>query len=262
VVDLHAHILPELDDGPASVSEAIEMCRRAAEDGTTVIVATPHMLNGVHEVRREDVLKGVEQLQKHLDEAQIRLRILPGADVHAEPDICQRVRSGQVMTMADGGKYLMLDLGEEIVPPRIEEALFALHLEGITPILSHPERNLAVQEDPEALVRLVGAGNLAQVTAGSLTGEFGPRAARSARTLLERGLVHLVASDTHSPSRRPPGLSRAREAVARMVGEAQAAEIFDHRPSQIIAGRAVSVPEPVPTRRASGWWSAWSCRRK
>jgi len=262
VVDLHAHILPELDDGPASVSEALEICRLAAEDGTTVIVATPHMLNGVYEVRREDILRKVELLQKHVDEAHLSLRILPGADVHAEPDICQRIRDGQVMTVADGGKYLMLDLGEEIVPPRLEDALFSLQLEGITPILSHPERNLAVQDDPDVLVRLVGAGNLAQVTAASLTGEFGQRAARSARRLLERGLVHLVASDTHSPVRRPPGLSRARQAVTRIVGDAQAAEIFDHRPSRIIAGQAVSVPEPVRTRRASAWWSAWPCRRK
>ena len=116
---------------------------------------------------------------------------------------------------------------------------------GVTPIITHPERNAEIQERPGSLDALVRAGNLVQVTAASLTGDFGERALRCANRLLARKLVHLVASDAHSAERRPPGLSRARAAVAAAAGEAEATQIFDLRPRQIIAGASVEPPEPL-----------------
>jgi len=249
VVDLHAHILPGLDDGPTCPAEALALCRLAAEDGTTVLVATPHMNDGVYNVRSEDVLQGVRELRAQLHASGLSLGILPGADVRADGGLPELVRSGEVLTVAGGGKYLMVELSPDVIPPCLEETFFALQLMGVTPVITHPERNAAIQERPGLLDALVGAGSLVQVTAASLTGDFGERALHCAHALLERRLVQLVASDAHSAKRRPPGLSRARAAVAATVGEAEAIQIFDLRPRQIIAGEPVEAPEPLQSER-------------
>jgi protein-tyrosine phosphatase len=245
VVDLHAHILPGLDDGPTCAAEALALCRLAAEDGATVMVATPHMNDGVYHVCPEDVFRGMRELQAQLDAGGLPLKILPGADVRADGDLADRVRGGELLTVAGGGKYLMVELSPDVIPPRLAEAFFELQLMGVTPIITHPERNVGIQERPGSLDAIVRAGNLVQVTAASLTGGFGERALHCANALLERRLVHLVASDAHSAERRPPGLSRARATVAAAVGEAEAAQIFDLRPRQIIAGEPVEAPEPL-----------------
>jgi protein-tyrosine phosphatase len=173
------------------------------------------------------------------------------------------VRSGEVLTVAGGGKYLMVELSPDVIPPGLEETIFALQLMGVTSIITHPERNVAIQERPGLLDALVGAGSLVQVTAASLTGDFGERALHCALALLERRLVQLVASDAHSAKQRPPGLSRARGAVAAVVGEAEATQIFDVRPRRIIAGEPVELPEPLESEpRVAAGMSRLARRRR
>lgn len=237
------------------------MCRLAADDGTTVLVATPHMFSGLYKVRREDILRAVPILRERLSADGVLLEVLPGADVHMDADLLGTVRSGEVMTVADGGKYLMVEMSADVIPQGIQNVCFSLHLMGITPIISHPERNMEVQKDPSVIAPLVRAGNLLQVTASSLTSGFGVRAERCARELLERRLAHLVASDTHSPDRRPPGLSRARKVVEQIVGPAEAVEIFEIRPRRIIAGERVSLPEQLVETRSLRRRGVWPWRR-
>jgi len=256
VIDLHVHILPGLDDGLGSMSEAVRMCRIASEDGAMIIVATPHMRTGSYGVNRERIFDRLHSLERALAAEEVSLRLLPGADVHADGGLLDDVRAGGVMTVGDGGKYLMVELSEDVMPPQVEEMLFRLQLMEIRPILSHPERNLEVQENPSVLLRMVRAGNLVQITAASVTGEFGGRAEKCAVELLKAGLAHLVASDAHSPDHRPPGLSRARAVVERMIGEESARVIFEDRPEKIVAGVSVDVPAPVEPRlgRRRRWW--------
>jgi len=245
MVDLHAHVLPGLDDGPRSMAEAVEMCRLAAADGTRALVATPHVMKGVYDVTREQILDGVRRLAEALSREKVGLRVLPGADIHADADLLEAARAGELMTVADGGRYVMIELDGQHLPSGVEQLFFALQLRGLTPILSHPERNVEVQRNPGPLERLVRGGLVTQITAGSLTGLFGEASARCARHLLKRNLAHLVASDAHSCARRPPGLSEARREVRRLVGEATATQIFESRPEAVLAGRPLELPEPI-----------------
>ena len=259
MIDLHVHILPGLDVGNDLDGEALAMCHLAAEDGTTLVVATPHMFNGIYHVRREQILNGVRRLQEAINAEKIPLKVLPGADVHADADLARLTRAGEVMTVADGGRYLMVELSHDVIPPQTRDMLFSLQLLGITPIVTHPERSMEVQEDPSLLLPLLSAGNIAQVTAASLVGTFGGATERCAKELIQRGFVHLVASDAHSSGRRSPGLSQAREVVEGLVGNAVADEIFVVRPEKIIAGEYVTLPDPVEetaskSRRTWAWW--------
>ena len=263
MIDLHCHILPGLDDGPSSVEEALAMCRIAVEDGIRTVVATPHMLNGMFPVDREDVIEGVEGMSRALSDASIPLQILPGADVHLDRSVPGCLEQGELITVADLGRHLLLELPQDIVPEGTGELLFQVQLKGVTPIITHPERNIAIQQNPAILNDLVRAGCLTQITAGSLTGTFGTRVQRCTLRLLRSGTVHLVSTDAHNTGRRCPRLSEARRAVEEVLGREEAERIFLERPTRILEGAHVEAPEPLtdpdrPRRRRSFWRKLFS----
>jgi len=231
------------------MAEALAMCRIAVDDGTTTLVATPHMMNGVYFVSREDVLGATAELRAGLAAENVPLEIVPGGDVHIDPKLPDLLRDGQVMTVGDAGRYMLLELPHDLVPPGVSGLLFEIQLAGVTPIVTHPERQRTVQAEPGLLQEWVEAGTLTQVTAASLTGGFGGEAERCARELLDRRLAHLVASDAHSLGARPPGLSASRRVVEAMLGLDEAREIFDRRPRQVVEGDDIDLPAPRGDRR-------------
>lgn len=263
MIDLHIHILPGLDDGPEEMDESLEMCRAAVKDGADTLVATPHMCDGVYNVPREKVLEGVLELNRRLLAAQVPLTVVPGADVHLDTDLPRLLAQGRLVTVNDRGKYLMVELPHDVLPQGLAQVLFDLQVAGVTPIISHPERNVEVQADPAVLARFVKTGNLVQLTAASITGDFGERPERCAHNLLRRRLAHVVASDAHSAAHRPPGLSRARDVVAGLLASARASPeeveaVFLRRPAQILAGESVDVPDPDEFQEArKKRWFSW-----
>ena len=244
MIDLHAHILPRLDDGPQDLTQALELARCMCDDGIRAAVAAPHMFDGLYNVARADILAGVAQLGAALQRESIPLQLLPGGEAHAQSDLCERVRLGEAMTVADGGTHLIVEFSRDVIPRGMEQTLFDLRLQGITALIAHPERHRAFQEDPRRLLPFVRAGHWIQVTAGSLTGDYGPHAERCACDLVRRRMAHVVATDTHSADRRPPRLRAARAVVERLTGAAETQEIFDARPEAILRGETVALPEP------------------
>ena len=184
----------------------------------------------------------LSDLEKALAEKGLLLRLRIGGDVHVTPGMVEAIRSGRAVTLDNAGKYLLLELPSQSVPPGIKEEIFQLRIHGITPIITHPERNPAVYRDAGALEELVDMGALAQVTAMSLTGDFGEAVQKVSRTLLERRLVHVIASDAHSALDRPPVLSRGVEAAARVLGDPDEAErMVTEVPAAILAGEPVHI---------------------
>ncbi len=257
VIDLHCHILPGLDDGPSSMKESVEMCRIAVEDGIRTIVATPHMLSGMFSVDRDDVLEGVQRVVAALREASIPLEILPGADVHMDRSVPGCLDRGELITLADLGRHLLLELPQDIVPEGTGELIFQVQLKRVTPIITHPERNIAIQQKPALLNDLVRAGCLVQITAGSLTGDFGSRVQGCAHRLLGAGMAHLVSTDAHNTGRRSPRLAEARKVVEAEAGPDEALRIFEERPARILDGAHVEVPEPVSDQERPRKRSFW-----
>jgi len=254
VIDLHCHILPHVDDGATSVSESIAMARMALEDGIETIVATPHTLNDTYTNPPGPVADRVAELREIFTREQIGLTLLPGADVHLNIGMAEKVLAGEAATINGNGKYMLVEFPSMSLPDGYPEELFQLKLKGVTPIVTHPERNMVFQHNPDALYDLVGAGCLIQATAMSITGGFGQEAMECVHTLLKRRLIHVIATDAHSMDRRPPVLSAAVAVAAQILGSArEATAMVKDLPKAIIQGEGITIAEPIRTQKKK-WW--------
>ncbi len=253
------------------MEDSIQMCRISHQDGIETIVATPHILPGIYKNDRSTILPQVAELNNALgkfgmlnndpiaqflndaarQESQSAsglnsaFKILPGADVHFSPDLLERLERKEIVTVNDQGRYLMIEFAFQGIPYLAEEVLFQLMTNGITPIISHPERNMEIGQRPQRYYGMVRMGCLGQVTAMSLTGEFGPGIKKSAERLLAKRLIHIIASDAHSPDGRPPILSAGVKAAEKIVGKKEARKMVTEYPEAVIEGRKPDVPEPL-----------------
>ena len=250
MVDLHCHVLPAVDDGCESLEQSLEFCRVALEDGVTTLAATPHQKPGQYDNTPEAIRQKVAELRAALEEAAVSIEIVEGAEVHLSADLPDRLRERKVTTLGGTGRYLLLELPYQQTPLRVEETVFQLKLAGVTPVLAHPERISYFTADIERLEKLVRLGCLSQVTAAALLGGFGEKTKDFSLRMLERGLAHVISSDAHDTVYRPPVLSRARDAAARVVGPERAAEMVSAAPLAICRGEEWEPwdlpPEPVP----------------
>jgi protein-tyrosine phosphatase len=249
LIDLHCHILPGIDDGPATQDDSLAMAKRAFEDGIHTIVATPHALNGIYLNPAKKIISRVKALQKILSNNHIQIELCAASDVHLCPHMLELVDSGDALTINNAKKYILLELPSQAIPKGVRDEIFKLKLNGITPIITHPERNAIIQHDLDILYALVSMGALSQITAMSLTGDFGLFVKRAAETMLQKRLVHIIASDAHSIDNRPPLLSRAVEHAAEILGNyEEAMRMVTEVPAAILSGAMPDFPEPVNTK--------------
>jgi protein-tyrosine phosphatase len=238
VIDLHSHVLPGLDDGAADLGEALAICRAGASDGITILAATPHVRFD-YPTSPEAMLSALLELQRVTRDI---IRLVPGGEL----DLAELDRPRDVLRqfgLAGNPDYLLVETPYIGWPLDFGERLFRLRSSGFTPVLAHPERNTEVQSRPGLLAPLVNGGALVQITAASLDGRLGARSKSTAKTLLDRGLAHLIASDAHAPAIRTIGMSRA----ALAVGDPDlAAWLTLDMPRAIVDGGALP---PRPERR-------------
>ena len=232
--DLHAHILPGLDDGAKSMGESLEMARVAAAQGTKKIVATPHRkdVTELHSVAQARTL--LAELNARIRAESIELQVLPGMENHLDADLPDEIQAGRALTI-DGADHVLVEMPFFGNPGFVRPTLRRVQAAGLVPVLAHPERIEAFQQDPDLLAEFVRGGMLSQITAGSLLGHFGPWVRDFTAELLRRGLAHVMASDTHAPTGpRWPGLNEGVEAASAIVGDERAADLVDAVPGSIL----------------------------
>ncbi len=256
LVDIHCHLLPGLDDGAVDWEQSLAMARMAAADGISTVVATPHQLGNFAKNTGQAIRDHVQRFQALLDEKGVPLTVLPGADVRIESDMIARLRSGEVLTLGDRQRHVLLELPHEVFLP-LARLLDDLRRVGLVGILSHPERNAGILADPRVLWPLVEAGCLLQVTAGSLLGSFGAPVQALAESIVRHGAAHLVATDAHGTKSRTPRLSQVFERVTVLAGPEMAATLFCRNPTRIAAGQPVTSGYLRMARRAWGSWFGW-----
>lgn len=243
MIDLHTHILPDWDDGARHEAEARRMVEIAAEDGIEKIGLTPHVFRLTKygddltelETKFDAWLKLWAKGKSGASQDQLKSEIhfIRGAEVYVRHDLPELLTS-QPSLRINGRSYFFLELPAEYPVPGLKDLLFEVMLQGFTPIISHPERCAVFRERPELLYELVNMGVLAQVTAMSLEGEFGPSVEKAALNFLKYDLIHVIASDAHDGKWRVPRLSRAVERAAQIVGREKAEAMVSEVPEAII----------------------------
>lgn len=242
MIDVHAHILPGVDDGPATWDEALATLRMAAEDGIGHIVSTSHMVpDSGYDNRRSKLLPLIDELKARLVEEGIPIQVHAGSELYLTPETAKLIAEGEVLTYLDKKRYALVEFPAAEIPNYAEQALFDLQLLGVTPIIAHPERNQGVRRDPGRLLEMVERGALTQVTASSLHAKA---FAAMAELLIRQGAVHFIASDTHGVTRRPPLMSRVYPRLSQLVGREGAQRLLWTNPKCVIDGAAVPA-EPV-----------------
>jgi protein-tyrosine phosphatase len=232
MIDIHCHILPGVDDGPADLAGSLDMARLAVADGVRTLFATPHVYpDGL---QRDTIEAAVMLLQQAVDRAGLALRILPGADASSRLQC-----DGLVSHPLHNGPYLLVEFPQTHLPLNAPELIFEVVSRKHIPIMTHPERNPDILRSPDLLLPLLEAGGLVQITAESLTGGFGSECRACARHLLRQGWVHFLASDGHSATWRPPRLSQGLKVAKKIIGEEQALALVFGNPARIVAGEGL-----------------------
>jgi protein-tyrosine phosphatase len=235
-VDIHCHCLPFIDDGPKTMSEAIELCRVLAYDGIGTVIATPHQLGRFDNTNdAKQIREAVSIMNTNLDEAGIEITILPGADIRVDERLLDLIDTDKVMTLCDARRYLLLELPAEIMID-IEPLVTELAQAGISVIISHPERHRMLSKNPQKIEKWLDYPVNFQITAGSLLGEFGPEAEESAWFFLRHRWAQIVATDAHGISRRRPCMTAASERITNKLGPKVAKDVCIDNPMRIVQG--------------------------
>lgn len=237
--DIHCHCLAGLDDGPATMAESLALCRRLAEDDIATVVATPHQLGrfeGCNETAR--VKDAVIGLNESLRNSNVPLKVVPGGEVRVDERICQLLKADKILTLADSGRYILLELPHNVFID-IEPLLTELASMGIQSIISHAEKIALLATQHQVLLGWLEHSAHLQITASSLVGDFGSKVQRTAWSFLTSGLARLVATDSHNINNRRPRMKAAFGSISTRLGEDLAHLVCNENPSRVVNGQKI-----------------------
>lgn len=246
MIDIHHHLLFGLDDGSPDLETSLKMAEMAAADGITHIVCTPHSSNDFVFQPEENAIRLAELEEKVLESLGGKLTLGIGCDFHLSyENISDAIAHPHKYTI-NHKNYLLIEFPNMGIAPALPDHVYQLVLAGLTPIVTHPERNSTFIHHPDKIGEYIQMGCLVQITAGSILGAFGKSPQRVAYSLLEEDRVDIVASDAHNTDRRPPLLHGAYDEVATNFGEATAHRLFVTTPRAVFYGERVAVRSEPP----------------
>jgi protein-tyrosine phosphatase len=253
MIDIHSHVLPGLDDGSRSLEESVAMIKIAAETGTTDLVASPH---ANLQFRFDPEL--VEERIGELEKAAGGVRIHRGCDFHLYFDNINDAIANPTKYTIDHKSYLLVEFPDILISKSTPEVFAQLLEHGMTPVITHPERNFLLHRRMEELETWIASGCTVQVTALSFLGRFGAEAKEVAHRLMKRGMVHFIASDAHDAEDRTPRLDLAYQYVAGRYGRQRAELLFVTNPQAAIEGDPLPEQPPPEPETGRKWFKFWS----
>ena len=245
MIDIHCHILPGLDDGSDCMETSLEMASLAVENGTKILVATPHcnIPNEYTNYFDDYLIQYFLQLQKGIEREGLPLRLALGMETFGTDNLPRLFRQGRLLTL-NNTRYLLVEFYFSDDPERVQAVLEGLLEEGVIPIVAHPERYEYVREDPDLAAEWKEKGCLLQVNKGSIVGSFGRSVQDAVHYLLQQGMADIVASDAHSPYRRTPFMGEAYNMVCDLYSLQEAQRIFWDNPLSVLQDRPTEPGRP------------------
>jgi protein-tyrosine phosphatase len=240
VIDTHLHILPGVDDGPETMQESLALAKLLVQEGVYSAIATPHFNDQFPQCSAAEIQERVNDMQQELDRQNIPLHLSAGHEALIKPGLIEDIQDGQLATL-NGSRYLLLELWDSDWLPATERVIFELRAFGIVPVIAHPERCRAIQQDFRRLTALLRQGALAQLMASSLIGMQGSTARRTAESLLKKRLIHCIASDAHGVHTRPPRVAQSLQRARQLLDQAIVHRMIETLPAAIINNEVCSV---------------------
>ncbi|MCD6117820.1 hypothetical protein J7K93_12450 [bacterium] len=249
MIDIHTHLLPGVDDGPGNFNESLEILRGGVLEGIHGVVCTSHVLENL-----------TPELEKKYIEKFLKLKELAakeglGISLWLASEIMSTANfdfHSPIATFNNNGKYLLIEFPMAHMPSDVGEIFFNLNLEGVHPILAHPERNAVIMQKPQVVYEFINRGVLMQINSGSIAGAFGRRPRETAMLMLEHNLVHFVASDCHNPASRPMSLKKSFSIINDKFGKERAENLFMKNPAKAVAGEEIDIGDPQPVKSRQG----------
>jgi protein-tyrosine phosphatase len=257
MIDIHHHLLWGMDDGATGVETSVAMARAAAADGISHIVCSPHA-NGRYAYELKVIAEKISELQRLLDGESIAVKLGRGCDFHMSYENIEEAKLNPAKFSINGLGYILVELPDYGISPGLNEVFYQMQLAGMTPILTHPERNPTLQADRPRMMDWLRGGVLVQVTAGSVVGRMGKHAQRMAHELLANRWVHFLATDAHNTTSRPPKMQEAFEVVAQRYGREYAHLLCVSNPLAAFMGKPLQ-PQLEPLNlyedlKEKSWW--------
>lgn len=247
MIDIHCHILPGLDDGAETMNDSIAMAKLAVRNGIHQVVATPHHKTSKYDNSKATVVERVKELNLTLQKLQIPLEVLLGQEVRVYGDLIEDYINDQIVTV-NLHNYVLIEFPSNHVPSYTERLFYNMQMNGLTPIIAHPERNSQIVEQPDKLFHLIEKGALSQVTASSLTGDFGKKIQKFSFQLIEANLTHFIATDAHNITTRPFNLAEAYDVIEKNYG-IDYVDLFIENAELMTVGKMIYREDPKRMKR-------------
>lgn len=247
MIDVHSHIVFEVDDGSKSIEQSIEILQEASKVGFEKVIVTPHYIEGYYEMDKKEIFARIATIKEKLKNIGCDIEILQGNEIYITNNINELLENEQVTALNDK-KYVLFELPLNAEAMNLNKVVYQILEKGRIPILAHPERYSFVQKDPNVLLGLIEDGVLIQSNYGSIIGQYGRQAKETLKKMLKHNMLHLLGSDVHRPNTIYPKIEEAIEEIKKIVDEETLENITLNYPQAVIEGKIIDIPNAMPIK--------------
>lgn len=247
MIDIHSHIIFEVDDGAKSLEQSIKILEEAKKVGFEKIIVTPHYIEGYYEKDKKEIENRIGTIKEELEKVNCSLEILQGNEIYITDQINELLEKEKASTL-NNKQYVLFELPLNAETMNLTEVVYQILEKGRIPILAHPERYPFVQKDPNQLLPLIEEGVLIQSNYGSIIGQYGKESQKTIKKMLEHNMVHLLGSDVHRPNTIYKRMEEALQEITKIVGRQKAEDLTTNYPEQIITGQTIEIENPIPVK--------------
>ena len=243
MIDIHSHILPNIDDGARSIEETFNMIKEAKNVGFDVIVSTSHYMEGYYETNVPEREVWVNAIYENLQAKNIDINLFLGNEIYMSDNIIKLLEDRKASTINDTS-YVLFELPLNIEPLNLYDTIYELQQYKLVPILAHPERYSFVQREPELIYDLVEKGVLMQANYGSIIGQYGKKAQMIVKKFFEGNMIHLLGSDVHRQNTIYPKIPQILSELNGLIGEEKLKELTEINPRLVIQNKRIDIEMP------------------
>lgn len=253
MIDIHCHIVPNIDDGAKSLDDALEMAKIAYNEGIRKIINTSHYHPSFNYIKGKELLNRVKEFNNILKLNNIDIEIFIGNELYYSEDIIEIIEQKEFYSL-NNSRYLLIEFSPLNFPKNILDIIYEIKIRGYIPVLAHVERYKKVQENVNLIYECINEGALIQVNSSSIIGKNGNEIKKVSDILLDNNMVHFIATDAHSSTRRRPIIKETYNYIVKKYGEKKAQTLFIQNPSKVINNEEICIESPIRYEKSKGFF--------